>query len=103
MPDWRYTEWATYTAQPTVARVKWTGGAAAGVELYDHSSGSLNDFDAHENENLGKPQYQALQAALSQQLRAMSQIRPGRTMYSTPMCVVQLHRTYWNHKNDLPY
>ena len=73
VPGWRYTEWASYdgTANGGKGKVNWSA-PLHGVELYDHGSGSLNDFDAHENENLaGTSEHQALQATLSQQLRAI--------------------------------
>ena len=76
---WRYTEWAAYdgTFAGGKGRVDWSQ-PLHGTELYDHPDGGtggasgVNDFDAHENENLAaKPEHAALVARLSATLRAI--------------------------------
>ena len=74
-PDWRYTEWAAFDGKADGGRGRVNFSAPLyGVELYDHrgSVGDVNDFDAHENENLANhPEHSALVANLSTMLRAI--------------------------------
>ncbi|GMI33453.1 hypothetical protein TeGR_g4650, partial [Tetraparma gracilis] len=68
---WRYTEWATFDGAAAGGRGSADWAAPLhGVELYDHSTGDVNDFDAHENVNVaGHPENKELVASLSKQLR----------------------------------
>ena len=85
--EWRYAEWPRWICNGSPdddnacsnlsngAKGSWAGSAdfdqLGGRELYSHKGDKGDCFDCYENENLvDKPEYSAVVAALSKQLRA---------------------------------